>query len=85
MTVMRTHVDMTEAIFGGEVDETVARIALRHHEKLDGSGYPRGLEAADLTVGERLVAVADIVSALSGTRSYKEAYSKDRVIRIYSW
>ena len=39
MTVMRTHVDMTEAIFGGEVDETVARIALRHHEKLDGSGY----------------------------------------------
>ena len=33
-------------------------------------------------MGERLVAVADIVSALSGTRSYKEAYSKDRVIRI---
>lgn len=82
MTVMRTHVDMTEAIFGGEVDETVARIALRHHEKLDGSGYPRGLGAADLTVGERLVAVADIVSALCGTRSYKEAYPKERVIRI---
>ena len=82
MTVMRTHVDMTEAIFGGEVDETVTRIALRHHEKLDGSGYPRGLAAGDLTVGERLVAVADIVSALTGTRSYKEAYSKERVVRI---
>lgn len=82
MTVMRTHVDMTEAIFGGEVDETVTRIALRHHEKLDGSGYPRGLTAKDLTVGERLVAVADIVSALTGTRSYKEAYAKDRVIHI---
>ena len=82
MAVMRTHVDLTKKIFGGEIEETVARIALRHHEKLDGSGYPRGLKGEELTVGERLVAVADIVSALTGTRSYKEAYAKERVVGI---
>ncbi len=84
MAVMRTHVDLTEKIFGGEIEETVAKIALRHHEKLDGSGYPRGLKGDELSVGERLVAVADIVSALTGTRSYKEAYAKERVVGILS-
>ena len=70
--------------FGGEIDETIQNIALRHHEKLDGSGYPLGLTASELTVGERIVAVADIVSALTGTRSYKDAYPKERVLSIVS-
>lgn len=82
MNIMRTHVDITEKIFGDEIDETVKRLALRHHEKLDGSGYPHGLSAADLTLGERIVAIADIISALSGTRSYKAAFSKDKIISI---
>lgn len=82
MNIMRTHVDITEKIFGDEIDETVKRLALRHHEKLNGSGYPHGLSAADLTLGERIVAIADIISALSGTRSYKAAFSKDKIISI---
>ena len=76
---MRGHVDITKQIFGGQIEETIQNIALRHHEKLDGSGYPLELKGEDLTIGERIVAVADIVSALSGTRSYKNAYSKERV------
>ena len=82
MQIMRSHVDITERIFGGEIEEGIQKIALRHHEKLDGSGYPLGLSANDLAIGERVVAVADIVSALSGTRSYKDAYSKERVQSI---
>lgn len=82
MRVMRTHVDMTKDILGSDVDETTARIAVRHHEKLDGSGYPLGLAGEDLTVCERIVAVADIVSALCGTRSYKEAFPKEKVLSI---
>lgn len=82
MDIMRTHVDITEKIFGDEIDEGVKRLALRHHEKLDGSGYPRGLTAAELTKGERIVAIADIISALSGTRSYKEAFPKDKICSI---
>lgn len=82
MGIMKTHVDITEAIFGGAVNKTIQNISLRHHEKLDGSGYPRGLSANDLSLSERIVAVADIVSALSGIRSYKTAYPKARIISI---
>lgn len=82
MKVMRGHVKIGEEILGDKIENTVQNIALRHHEKLDGSGYPLGLEGEDLTVGERIVAISDIVSALAGTRSYKEAYSKDRVENI---
>ncbi len=82
--VMRTHVKLTERILCGLVDDDVLQVAVRHHEKLDGSGYPCGLRGDRLTMPERIVAVADIVSALVGTRSYKEAYPKDKVLEILS-
>ena len=84
MAVMRTHVELTERILCGLVDDDVLQIAVRHHEKLDGSGYPRGLCGDRLTMPERIVAVADIVSALVGSRSYKEAYPKEKVLSILS-
>lgn len=82
MSVMRTHVDITAGILDGAIPLPIQRISLRHHEKLDGSGYPLGLRAEDLSIGERIVALADIVSALAGTRSYKEAYDKERTVTI---
>lgn len=82
MAVMRTHVALTEQILAGCVDERMLRAAVRHHEKLDGSGYPRGLCADELTMPDRIIAVADIVSALVGTRSYKQAYSKEKVLEL---
>ena len=82
MAVMRTHVTLTESILAGCVPLDIAAAAARHHEKLDGSGYPRGLEAADLQMADRIIAVADIVSALVGTRSYKEAFPKERVLEV---
>lgn len=82
MKIMRGHVQITEQIFGGVIDDDIQQIALRHHEKIDGSGYPLGLKGDDLTVGDRIVAVADIVSALAGTRSYKQAYPKERIVNI---
>lgn len=82
MSVVRTHVDLTEHILGDSVSETVREIALRHHEKLDGSGYPKGLTGSALDKKQRIVAVADIVSALTGTRSYKDAYSQGKTLSI---
>lgn len=82
MAVMRTHVELTEQILSGCVDERMVRAAVRHHEKLDGSGYPKGLSGEELTMPDRIIAVADIVSALVGTRSYKQAYSKDKVLEL---
>ena len=62
--------------------ESTGRIAVRHHEKLDGTGYHRGLSAADLSLPQQIIAVADILSALYGKRSYKEAFSKEKILDI---
>ncbi len=80
--IMRQHVTLSGQIIEGCVDQTTARIALRHHEKLNGSGYPQGLSAEDLSLPERLLAVADIVSALCMSRSYKEAWPKERCLAV---
>ncbi len=82
MAIMREHVVLSGQIIEGCVEQTVARIALRHHEKLDGSGYPLGLSGEELSLPERLLAVADMISALCMSRSYKEAYSKERCLMI---
>lgn len=82
MEIMKTHVTLTEEILGDSIDPVVRDIAVRHHEKLDGSGYPRGLTGDMLSTGQRIVAVADIVSALTGVRSYKKSFDKARVCSI---
>ena len=80
--IMEKHVDAGEALLAGVLDECGLLMAVRHHERLDGSGYPKGLTAKDLTTGQRLVAVGDILSALCSARTYKEAYPKHKVMRI---
>lgn len=82
MKVMKTHVNITEEIISGCIDDEVVKIAVRHHEKLNGTGYHKGLKAEDLNQNERIVAVADILSALTGVRSYKEGYTKEKVTGI---
>ncbi len=80
--VMKDHVLLSEHILRDCVSDEVLQIAIRHHEKLDGTGYPKGLGAAQLSTAERIVAVADILSALTGKRSYKEPFPKQKVIDI---
>lgn len=82
MTVMRTHVEVTEEIIDGIVPDEIVQIAVRHHEKLDGTGYPHRLTAPQLTLPQRIVAVADIASALTSRRSYKEVFPRDKTIAI---
>ena len=60
----------------------VARIAAAHHERLDGSGYHRGLTAQQLDLPSRILAVADVAEALSADRPYRPAFSPDEVLRI---
>ena len=59
-----------------------ARIAQTHHEKWDGSGYPLGLEADDIPLEGRIVAVADVFDALSSVRPYKKAFSRQKCFDI---
>jgi HD-GYP domain-containing protein (c-di-GMP phosphodiesterase class II) len=62
--------------------EHLAGLAGAHHERLDGSGYPRGLPAAQLTRPMRLLAVADVYEALTSRRPYRDALSSDDALAV---
>jgi len=57
-----------------------AEVALRHHEKWDGSGYPDGLSGQDIPESARIVALADVFDALSMKRPYKEPWPIERIM-----
>ncbi len=58
--------------------QIAAEIALTHHERWDGTGYPRGLRGEEIPRSGRIVAVADVFDALISARSYKPAWSLER-------
>ncbi len=58
--------------------QMAASIALSHHERWDGKGYPRGLSREEIPVESRIVAIADTFDALTTVRPYKEAWSLER-------
>ena len=60
----------------------VAKIAAAHHERLDGSGYYRGLTGGQLDPPSRILAVADVAEALSAERPYRSALSPDEVLGV---
>jgi len=60
----------------------VPLIAAQHHERMDGKGYPKGLNADKIHIGARIVAAADVFDALTAPRYYKPAYSLEKTIEI---
>jgi response regulator RpfG family c-di-GMP phosphodiesterase len=77
-TVMQTHAQCGHDILAGshsKVLQLAAIIALRHHERWDGTGYPGGLRGTDIPLGARIAAVSDVFDALISRRPYKEAWS----------
>jgi putative nucleotidyltransferase with HDIG domain len=81
MSIIRTHAqgsyDILKNIdFGGPV----AQIALQHHERMDGSGYPHGLKGDEIMLEARILAVSDVVEAISSHRPYRPALGTDKAL-----
>lgn len=80
LTIMRRHPRIGHELLSGSQNRFIqigALIALRHHERYDGSGYPDGLVGDAIPLEARIVAVADVFDALISPRPYKEAWTLD--------
>lgn len=80
--IMAKHVVYTKEILQNSFSDDVIKIASNHHERLDGSGYPQGLHAIDLSIGDKILMVADVASALYCKRSYKSAFTPEEIMDI---
>ncbi len=85
--IMKKHTNIGGSILEGSdagFIKLAEIIALTHHEKWDGSGYPKGLEGEEIPLTGRIVAVADVFDALTSKRPYKEALSAEDSFSIIS-
>jgi len=80
--VIRRHPEWGHHLLGdlGDFSKDVRRLVLDHHERLDGSGYPRGLDTRELDLETRILAVCDVYDALISTRVYRRAWTHERAI-----
>ena len=85
MRVMKTHTSLGAAMLSGSdspILQMAETIALGHHERWDGGGYPNGLRGEEIPEAARIVAIVDVFDALSHDRIYRAALSEEEVMRI---
>ena len=83
--IMRTHSRIGAEIIGQDDSELLKmawRIAISHHEKWDGSGYPKRLASEDIPLEARIVAIADVFDALTSIRPYKDAWPVEKALNF---
>jgi len=81
--VMKTHAEIGAKIIGDDPSDLMqmARtVAMTHHEKWNGSGYPNGLAGEQIPLAGRIAAVADVFDALTSTRPYKQPWPLDKTL-----
>ncbi len=79
--IIKTHPQIGFDILKGiEFSWPIAQIVFQHHERLDGSGYPQGLCGQDILLEARILAVADVVEAMSSHRPYRPALGLEKAI-----
>ena len=80
--IVKAHTTMGGDILSDKIMiESAGDIARSHHERYDGSGYPRGLAGEAISEGARIVAIADAFDAMSTNRIYRKACDRDHILR----
>ncbi|MDO6762295.1 HD-GYP domain-containing protein [Agarivorans sp. 1_MG-2023] len=84
--IMQSHAVIGGEILGegdsSELLDLAKTVALTHHEKWDGSGYPNGLAGEDIPIVGRIVAIADVFDALTSQRPYKQAWPVEKAVDL---
>ena len=84
--IMKTHAQLGYEMLKHskrELLKTAAIVAYEHHEKWDGSGYPRGLKGEEIHIYGRITAVADVFDALGSDRVYKKAWDDEKIFNLF--
>lgn len=68
----------------GKIMHSAAQVALQHHERWDGTGYPSGKSGEDIHIFARITAIADVFDALLSERCYKKAWPIEKVVDLYN-
>ena len=83
--MIKSHVEGSYEILKDlEFSQPIALMALQHHERLDGSGYPNGLKGEEILLEAKILAVADVVEAMSSHRPYRPALGAGRAFEEIS-
>jgi PAS domain S-box-containing protein len=83
--IMKRHAEIGYELFKDSTKpllQTAAIIAYEHHEKYDGSGYPRGISGENIHIYGRITALADVFDALGSDRCYKKAWSDEKIFKL---
>ncbi len=83
--IVETHAEEGHRLLQGSsssILDMAATIALSHHEKWDGSGYPRGVVGEAIPIEGRIVAIADVFDALTSDRVYRQAFAVEEAVQI---
>lgn len=83
--IMKTHTVIGSRVLSGskyKVIQTAASIALNHHERWDGSGYPQGLKGNDIPIESRIIIICDQYDAMRSKRHYKESITHAETVKI---
>lgn len=82
---MKLHTEIGYKLMDGlNISRVASNIVRYHHEKWDGSGYPKGLSGEEIPIEARIVALADVYDALRQKRVYKEAFTHEKALEIIS-
>ncbi|KZY40811.1 two-component system response regulator, partial [Pseudoalteromonas shioyasakiensis] len=83
--VMKRHAEYGAEIIGehqSDILKMAKEVAISHHEKWDGTGYPYGLSGENIPLSARIVAIADVFDALTSERPYKKAWPEEEAIKL---
>jgi HD-GYP domain-containing protein (c-di-GMP phosphodiesterase class II) len=80
--LVKTHVETAGKILGPRMKKEVVDIVLAHHERCDGSGYPRQLTDSQMSTEQKILQVTDMVVALLHKRSYRKPLPKEKIVAI---
>lgn len=80
INLIHTHVTVMEEILKGKVSDRIISIVAAHHERFDGSGYPRGLKGSAMYNSQAILQTAEVVVNLNVDKPYRKAFTKDEII-----